>query len=68
LCDDQQHLFSLMVPPMADTRSRSLGLDVLWSTVNGRQEPWTRAVALESPKLATVISPLRHEIIFYDTK
>ena len=50
-------LLSLMTPPMAVTRSLSLGLLVLWSWVSCRARLWMLATALPSPRLATIISP-----------
>ena len=50
-------LLSLMTPPMAVTRSLSLGLLVLWSWVSCRARQWMLATALPSPRLATIISP-----------
>ena len=50
-------LFSLMIPPMAVTRSLSLGLEVLWSTVMVLSALPTLATALLSPRLATCRSP-----------
>ena len=50
-------LLSLMTPPMAVTRSRSLGLEVLWSVVSCFTIPLTLATARLSPRLATKMSP-----------
>ena len=71
--------FSLMAPPMAVTRSRSLGLEVLWSWVSCRASPPTLATARPSPRLATTMSPCltmtqvaeitwRHRVLNFETE